>query len=174
MVKCFLNRRMLITVATMLIFTISLSSCEPLRKKFTRKKKQDQNQSIDFQPVLEPQDYPAPDKDPKQIYMQHYALIKVWYKDLWSGISERSSDGAVNYSLKQIFGHIDQVKLLLKADKAQELNQLVELLKFYRDSLDQPRPVRNYSRIQSDLRAFDRMLRGKFRYDVIKDNLITQ
>ena len=172
MVKCFLSRNVMMTIVMMLVMTVSFSSCESLRKKFTRKKK-DQG-VVDFQPVLEPQDYPAPESNPKEMYKQHYALIKVWYKDLWSGISERTSDSAVKYSIKQILDHIDQTKPLLKADKAKELDQLVDLLKFYQTSLEQPRPVRNYSRIQSDLRAFDRMLRNKFRLDVVKDQLAAQ
>ncbi|MBF0490894.1 MAG: hypothetical protein HQL15_09870 [Candidatus Omnitrophica bacterium] len=168
MAKYVLNRRMLMTFAAMLVVTLSLSSCETLKKKFTRKKKANQMESAEFQPVLEPQDYPAPEHNSVEIYKSHYALIKVWYHDLWSGVSERGNDGGVSYAIKQTLDHIEQMKAMLKPEKAAGLTQLAGLLKFYQASLDQPRPVRNYSRIQSDLRAFDRMLRDQYRLDVIK------
>ncbi|MBF0491120.1 MAG: hypothetical protein HQL15_11025 [Candidatus Omnitrophica bacterium] len=174
MIKRFINPRMLVTVSSLLIICIGLSACETLKKKFTRRKKQDASQSPDFQPVLEPQDYPAPEHNPIENYKLHYSLIKAWYKDLWTGVDEKNMDSMVSYSIKQIWDHIEQMKPLLKTEKAQELPQLADLLKFYQDSLSQPRQARNYSRIRSDLRAFDRMLRGKFRDDRLKGEFVTK
>ena len=170
--KYFLNPRMLVTTVAMLIVCISMSSCESLRKKFTRQKKQDLSQSPEFQPVLEPQEYLAPENDPAFNYNQHYSLIKAWYKDLWRGVDEKNSDVTAKYSLKQILDHIEQMKPLLKPEKATELDQLENLLKYYKDALEQSRVQRNYSRIQSDLRAFDRMLRARFRGDVVGKDFI--
>ena len=169
MAKHFLNPRIMMTFAFMLVVTVGLSSCETLKKKFTRHKKE--NQVQDFQPVLEPENYPAPDKNPREIYKQHYDLIKAWYNDLWTGVDEKSYDGPVKYSLKQILDHLEQMKLLLKSEKAQGLNKLESLLSFYQASLDHPRPVRNYAHIQSDLRAFHRILVNQYRYDAIKGDL---
>ena len=174
MVNRLLNRSMLITVAFMLVVCMSLSSCESLRKKFTRTKKASASQSAEFQPVLEPQDYPAPEENLPEMYKQHYALIKVWYKDLWSGVTDRNNDTTVRYSIKQILDHIAEMRALLKPEKAAELNGLADLLQFYRTSLDETRQARNYGRIQSDLRAFDRMLRSKFREDVIEHDLVSK
>ena len=171
MIKCLVHRKVLTTIACAVIVSIGLSACEPLRKKFTRKKKEGQEVQ-DFIPVLEPQDYPAPENNPKEMYAQHYALIKAWYRDLWTAIDDKNSDKMAQGSLKQIFNHIDQMKPLLKAQKSQGLDQLAGLLKYYNTSLDAPRPLRNYARIESDLRAFDRLLRGQFRYDKVKEDII--
>ncbi|MBI3602263.1 MAG: hypothetical protein HY209_05155 [Candidatus Omnitrophica bacterium] len=174
MVKRFLNRKILMTVAVVLVASVSLSACDTLRKKFTRQKKQDQSQSPDFIPVLEPQDYPAPENNPVENYKLHYALIKAWYKDLWTAIDDKNSDKMVKNSIKQILDHIAQMKPSLKTQKAQGLNQLADLLKYYNTSLNDPRPMRNYARIESDLRAFDRMLRDRFRDDHVKGDFINQ
>ncbi len=171
MIKSLFNRQMLMTFAMLTVVTLTLSSCETLRKKFTRKKKASQIESVEFQPVLEPQEYVAPERNPSEMYKQHYALVKSWYRDLWAGVSERGDDASVKYALKQVFDRLEQMKLLLKTNKAKDIDRLAELLKFYQTSLAQPRAMRNYSRIQSDLRAFDRMLRGQFRVDVVKPEL---
>ena len=53
-------------MAGLLVFSLSLSSCDTLRQKFTRHKKQgEEDQSI--VPVLEPEEYPAPQHNPQQI-----------------------------------------------------------------------------------------------------------
>jgi hypothetical protein len=174
MIKGLVNRHLLITVSLMLMATFSLSSCETLKKKFTRHKK-GENQQTELQPVLEPQDYPSPDKNPPDVYKQHYALIKVWYKDLWTGIEQPAiaTDMTVRYSIKQMLDQLEQMKPLLKSEKAAGLGKLQDLLKFYQTSLDHPRIMRNYSRIQSDLREFDRFLRDQYSFDAIKDDLIS-
>ena len=167
-----LNGRLLVSISCLLVFCISLSSCDNLRKKFVRQKKAGQ-ETTDFIPVLEPQEYPAPEHNPVFNYENHYALIKAWYKDLWTAMDDKN-DGMAKQSLKQISDHIEQMKLLLKAQKTQDLSRLASLLDSYRSSLDQPRSMRNISRVQSDLRAFDRMLRGQLRSDKLKGQFINQ
>ncbi len=172
MAKRLLNRSMLVNVVLMLIVVLCLSSCEAWRKKFIRHKKEGANPASEAQPILEPQEYPALENNAPELYKQHYALIKVWYKDLWTGIEERNTDSSVRYGIKQINEHLEEMKKLLKPEKVADLNKLSDLLKFYQTSLDQPRMVRNYARIQSDLRAFDRLLRKEFRQDAVKEDLL--
>jgi len=159
-------------IACLVATSITLSACEPLRKKFTRQKKKDASADQDFVPVLEPQEYPAADKDPVQNYKQHYALIKAWYKDMWTTLEERSSDKQQRYLLKTIYGHIDEMRKLVAPQQQQQLDELAKVLSYYDSALDAPPAMRNVSRIQSDLRAFDRMLRHKLRADKIKGAFI--
>ena len=157
-------------IACLLAVSVSFSACEPLRKKFTRQKKKDAA-DMNFVPVLEPQDYPAPEKNPAEMYKQHYTLIKVWYKDLWIALDERGSDKQQKYLLKQIHNHIDEMrKLVVPAEQAQ-LDELVKLLSYYDSAFDAAAPLRNTSRIHSDLRAFDRLLRS-LRVDKVKGDFV--
>ena len=152
-------RKLVVSVAAVLAMSLSLSACEPLRKKFTRQKKKDKSEERDFVPVLEPQEYPAPENNPVENYKQHYALVKAWYKDLWTALEEKWSDKKIEYTLKQIYGHIEEMQKLVVPSKQGEFVHLRNLLKYYDCSLNGPLPLRNTARIQSDLRAFDRQLR---------------
>jgi hypothetical protein len=172
MMKPSWNPKLIATVAIMLVTVMSLSSCEPLRKKFSRKKKQAEVTSDAFQPVLEPQEYEAPERNVGEIYKQHYAMVKVWYKDLWAGVNEGASEKTVRYAIKQINERLEEMKVVLRYEKAKGVSKLQNLLEFYKTSLDQPLQVRNYSRVQSDLREFDRVLRREYGYDKVKDDLV--
>ncbi len=162
------NKHGVIAMIAILILSVSLSACEPLRKKFTRQKKKDLSESADFIPVLEPQEYPAPENNPELNYKQNYYLVKAWYKDLWTVLEEKGSDKQAHYTLKQIKGHIDEMRSLVVPEKQAALDKLSGLLGYYNSSLESPAPLRNQSRIQSDLRAFDRQLRNQCRADKLK------
>ncbi len=156
----------------MLAMTLSFSSCESLRKKFTRQKKKSDIQDSNFIPVLEPEEYPAPENNPKENYNERYILIKNWYKDLWTAIEEKNSDKKVHYLLGQVYAQIDEMKKVVNPDKAAELDRLKGLLSYFDESLKGPWVSRNVPRIESDLRAFDRMLRDQLRVDRISNSFV--
>ncbi len=159
-------------VACMLVLTVSLSACEPLRKKFTRQKKKTAVVDNDFIPVLEPQEYPAAEKVPAEVYKQHYALLKVWYKDLWRSLDERGSDRQQKYLLKTMHGHIDDMRKIVGPAQQPKFDALAANLAYYDTAMEVPAPMRNVSRIHSDLRAFDRLLRNTLRADKIKNDFV--
>lgn len=152
----FAGRKKLLAIVAVLVMSLSLSSCENVRKKFVRQKKKTEDK--DFVPVLEPEEYPAPEHNPPLLYKQHYNLIKAWYKDLWSPLQDRYPSGTPQYALKEISGHIDGMQKLLQPQLHPELDKLRGFLKSYYNSLDIPPATRNRVRIESDLRAFFRLL----------------
>lgn len=167
------NRQVLVMCVMVLALCLTSSSCETLRKKFTRQKKKGQSENSDFIPVLEPQEYPAPQYNAEGVYQDHYALIKVWFKDLMSGVNEREdSDNKVRYALKQINEHLDAMLKLLDPSKHVKIEKARALLQSYSKALEQHRAARNRSGLQSDLRQFDRVLRRDLRVEVIKKDLI--
>lgn len=156
-------------VAFMLTVTVTLTSCDPLRKKFTRKKKKDAvAEDRAFTPVLEPEEYLPPEMDPVEGYKQHYAFIKGWYNDLWSLLREKNAEKRVLYTLKQVSSHIEQMSAMVKPSVRLDLEKLQGYLSYYKIAMhDQPH-MRNIARIQSDLRAFDRHLRQKLSPQKVK------
>ncbi len=151
-----------------LAVSVALSSCTPLRKKFTRQKKKGQVEDAAFIPVLEPQEYPAPEQNPPENYKEHYNLVKVWYKDLWGALEDKDSDKRARYTIGQVLSHLQEMQKLVVSEKQAQLVQLADLLKYYDSALDSPEALRNKSRIQSDLRAFDRLLRNQLRADKLE------
>ncbi len=172
MVKCWMSKKAVLVLAGVLIFSLSLSSCDSLRKKFTRQKKKGDATEQAFVPVLEPQEYPAPENNPEEGYRQHYSLIKAWYHDLWTGIEDRSTSKYLGYIIRQVTTNIEQMKAFVDQPTQANLTKLAGFLDYYRQSLDVPWEARNISRIHSDLRAFDRFLRGSLRSDKIKDHFV--
>ena len=61
---------------------------------------------------------------------------------------------------------------LVDAPTQANLVKLAGFLDYYRSSLDDSWHARNVSRIQSDLRAFDRFLRDHLRADRIKGHFV--
>ncbi len=161
MVNCVQQRRVMVGMVLLVALSVSLSACEPLRKKFIRQKKKDAAENKDFIPVLEPQEYPAPENDPQNNYKDHYAMVKVWYKDLWTAIEVRDkeqNDRKEKYTLTQLTNHLDEMRKLLVPEQQVQIDQLASLLKYYTEALQQSPQMRNYARIQSDLRAFYHLL----------------
>ena len=88
-------------------------------------------------------------------------LVKAWYPDLETLLLEKNADKRIKYTLKQVYGHLDEMQKLVVPQKQAEIVKLRKMLNYYDDSLNVPASLRNTSRIHSDLRAFDRQLRGQ-------------
>ena len=77
-------------------FILSSIGCEPLRKKFVRQKKKDEN-AQQFIPVLDPIDYPAAVYSAEEGYRKHYSLWRVWHKELMVSLDEQGIDRRQKY-----------------------------------------------------------------------------
>jgi hypothetical protein len=165
------RRKAVLVIAGLLVMGLTLSSCDTLRQKFTRKKKPGQEDQT-FVPVLVPEEYPAPNMDPEKNYKEHYDLIKAWYHDLWSNLDNRDNGHYTHYIISQVTNHITQMEKLVDAQTQANLVKLAGFLDYYNSSQDDPWQARNLSRIQADLRGFDRFLRDHLRADRIKGHFV--
>ena len=78
-----------------------------------------------------------------------------------------------HYIITQVTNHISQMEKLVDAPTQANLVKLAAFLDYYTASLDDSWQMRNVSRIQSDLRAFDRFLRDHLRADRIKGHFVS-
>ncbi len=152
------------------IVTMTFSSCEPLRKKFTRQKKKSAEES-EIIPILDPIEYPAKVYSNDEIYRQHYSLWQVWQKDLVSSIVEEESGKKQKYNLNQSIIQLEEIQKLVSDAKAQELTKFIDRLKLVQVKLDDPFPMRNMSSIRLEIESIGKDIREEFRFTKIKDSL---
>jgi hypothetical protein len=172
MVNLNAHKKLTIMMVALLVSGLTLSSCDTLRQKFTRKKNKAAEEQA-FVPVLEPEEYPSLEQNPEQNYKEQYALIKAWYNDLWSAIHDKNTARYTHYIISQVTSHITKMEGLVDAPTKADLVKLAGFLDYYNVSLEEDSwQVRNVSRIESDLRAFDRFLRDHLRVDRIKGHFV--
>ena len=167
------HKKSIFVIAGLLVLSLSLSSCDSLRQKFTRKKKKGEIEDQNFIPVLEPEEYPAPGLNPVQNYKENYDMIKAWYTDLWTAIDDKSTARYIHYIISQVTNHITQMEKLVDAPTQADLVKLSGYLDYYSASLGESWQVRNVSRIRSDLLGFHRFLLGHLRADRIKVHFVS-
>jgi len=171
MVNFISQKRAVLLIAGIVVMSFSLSSCDTLRQKFTRKKKQGQVDQA-FVPVLVPEEYPTPQMDPEKNYKENYDLIKAWYHDLWTAIDDRGNGKYTHYIITQVTTHISRMEKLVDPPTQANLVKLAGFLDYYSSSCDDAWQTRNLSRIQADLRGFDRFLRDHLRADRIQGHFV--
>ncbi|MCK5178742.1 MAG: hypothetical protein KAR32_04370, partial [Candidatus Omnitrophica bacterium] len=116
-------------ICCLCVVALTLSSCTPLRRKFTRKKKKDRLESQRFIPVLEPIDYPQKIYSSLERYKHHYSLWRVWDRDLLYVIESDGSDKRQKYLLGQAIEKLERMKDLLVDEKKSELAPLIDDLR---------------------------------------------
>lgn len=132
----------LAAVAGFIILAGSLTSCQTLKKKFTREKKK--KVSSEIIPVLEPVDYPSRALNPKERYSHHYTMWQVWQKDLERALRSKESEKRLKYLLAQAVTHLEGMRSWLSAESAGRVD---EVIKGYRDldgRLNQPDAFKDY------------------------------
>ncbi|MCK5012379.1 MAG: hypothetical protein KAS66_01030 [Candidatus Omnitrophica bacterium] len=146
-----------------LVFT--LSSCTPLRRKFTRKKKKDGEESQKFIPVLEPVDYPQKIYSSLEKYKHHYSLWKVWDRDLLQTIESDGSDKRQKYLLGQALEQLEGMKKLLVDEKKSEFPPLIDKLREVEQVYKKPVSMRNKFSIKKKIERNSREIRNGFAPD---------
>ena len=155
----------------LLCVALSLSGCEPLRKKFTRKNKKERAESTASLPILEPEDYPDKPYDPLKEYKYHYSMWNVWYKDYLMTMEENASDKRQVYLLNQMAAQLDEMELLLAADKQQEFAQVKLSLQQVVESFKTSAPLRSAYITKSKVTAVDKKIRDHFRPEDVQNSL---
>jgi len=153
----------------LVIFICSLvtSGCEPLRKKFTRKKKEEKKE--EFIPVLEPQEYPAPAFNPEAEYKHRYNLWKLWYDDFMVGLDEKGSNKRQSYILGQLIVQLEAMEQLLTGDRQAQLHQYKDTLREIGQLLVLPAALRNTGLIKRKISTIDTKIHDQFSPRQIQD-----
>jgi len=165
------KRNLFVGICCILVIALSLTGCEPLRKKFTRKKKAKQEDS-EVLPVLEPVDYPKPVFSPEKTYQRHFSLVKVWYSDLLSELQENESQKRQLFLLDKITAQLNELKILVTEEKQSLFTELISEYENLRDDLAKTGFLRDTSRLKKQLEFLNKRLRNEFNLDAVKDFLV--
>jgi len=165
-------QRSIIFLIGILIIT-TLGGCEPLRKKFIRKKKGDK-QEKEFVPVLDPIDYPDRIETPEQKYAQHYSLWRAWVKDLLLEFGEeRRNDKRIIYDLNRIWMHLDEMQKRLMKEKQKKLQDYMRSIQRMLDEMNQTQRLRNNYGMRSKVLRMEKDLRNNFKPDQLEGSFVS-
>ncbi len=151
-------------------FTMTAAGCEPLRKKFTRKKKE--NVETESLPVLDPVIYPDVVKTSDQIYQHHYSLWQVWYRDLLTEFQEKHSDKRRRYIISQMLAQLDAMQDVVQGEKKTLLTQLRDSLQSVSADFERPMGIRNDDLLEKQITHLERQLRNTLSPQDVKGTLI--
>ena len=160
-----------IVLIGILVLAIASSGCEPLRKKFIRQKKKDQQDTSGVIPILEPIDYPEPVYSPLKEYQKHYSMWKVWQRELLTGLEQAASAKQELYDLDQILAQLQEMEKLLVADKQAKLSSLTAQFESLKDQLSQQGPFRNTSSIKLKIESLGKTIREEYKFEKMKEHL---
>lgn len=135
------------------------TGCEPLRKKFVRKKSLEKNE---VQPILDPVEYAGPRETVEGVYKYHYGLWQVWHRELITGFQEQQSASRLEYLCTQILTNLEGMQSVLSPEKKTELEKHKAMIASIQRKVMGPPAMRGDSRIIQDLMRMDNAIRREF------------
>lgn len=174
-VDCRRNERylsVLSIVVVLCVLVVSAGGCAPLRKKFTRKKKEKAGEQA-FIPVLDPIDYPAPSVSPEERYRYHYSLWRVWQRDLVQKIDSKESDKNQKYLVGQIIAQLEEMKKWVTEARQKELSDAVGEWNAVLAMYDRPAAMRSTMSLRRKVEASAKKIRSRFNPEATKEFLVS-
>ncbi len=152
-------------------FILSSIGCEPLRKKFVRQKKKDEN-AQQFIPVLDPIDYPAAVYSAEEGYRKHYSLWRVWHKELMVSLDEQGIDRRQKYLVGQLVTQLSEMSKFVTEEKQKGLKDLSDTLFEVQEELEKPSGMRNMYSIKRKIEQSDKKMLNEFNPKVLENDFI--
>ena len=173
MKKFFGDKRCSLWIPFICLLSVSLiaGGCEPLRKKFTRQKKKDQETSATI-PILEPIDYPEQIHSPSGDYKQHYSLWQVWQREFLNSLDDASSVKQELFDLVQLIAQLQEMQKLLTPEKSSKLSVVIAQFESLKEAVAQPGPFRNITNIKLKAELLGKQIREEYRFNRVKDSLV--
>lgn len=148
------------TVLFLMVAVLFASGCEPLRKKFVRKKKADQeNQTV---VILDPEDYAEKARDPLEGYTKHYQLWKVWVGELSLAVEDKRGDKKVSSTILRVQEQLKAMKKFLSEENQSVIDAYADDLNTISEEYEKPEQARNRVKISSLLRSHAREIKSHF------------
>lgn len=151
---------------SLLVGAISLSSCQTLRKKFTREKKG--KVSNEIIPVLQPIDYATQETNPQERYAYHYAMWQIWQKDLTRALEHKESGKRLKYLLAQNLNELESMSGWLSAEWSLKLGAIISEYRSLESSFNLPDAFKDYSNLARQAGRLGKIVRLEFSSDRVE------
>ena len=165
-----LFNKLVIVILVFMMIPI-LSGCEPLRKKFKRKKKKS-SASAEIMPILDPIEYPEKIKSVESKYKHFYSLWRVWHRDMMIAFLRETNDKRMVYYINQLIVQLDELQQLVIGEKKQELLKFKSRLENIKLKYDKPAGLRNKDGMKKEVGLIGKKIMREFKIDKMKDSLV--
>ena len=149
-------------ICVLCVLSFVLSGCQPLRRKFTRKKKEEKEAAGKFIPVLEPIDYPAKAYSLEGDYRQHFSLWKVWERDLMQSIEDDDSDKRQKYLLGKTLEELAAMHSLMGEARQAQFSAVLERVRQIQKEYDKPAAMRSKFSVKKQLSSSSKEIRNHY------------
>jgi len=149
---------------------LMISGCEPLRRKFIRKKRKSSLEAT-ADPILDPEAYPEKVYDAEQVYRSHYGLCLIWNKEIIANLEENMSDKKTLFSLNKLLNELREMELLVTEGSQDTIRIIKEKVEKIINEFSEQAAYRNNRSYIKKLGALDRQLRKELKLDKILNDL---
>ena len=157
--------RVTVLLLLLAVFTLDLTGCAQLQKKFTRKKKAALTKLPAYRPVKEYKKQPA-----AELYQRHYVFWSSWHSELLSVMGQnRKKD---TRCIGEIISNLKDMQNILTPEKGAELEKHIAKLEVVRGKIAEG-PLSTYDTIsiRDTLEHEEKVIEDNFRYKKVKDYL---
>lgn len=158
-------------VGGFIFFMTTLQGCEPLRKKFTRQKK-GEAQEQEYEPILDPIDYPAKVYDPKADYAYRYSLFRVWEKEMVSGTDDRVSSKRLQYLLNNILTQLEEMSKLVVDEKKPGLAKAIKDFQSILATVSQPAQFYNLRDVALEVEQAAKNILNDYKPQLMENSIV--
>jgi len=141
------------TVLCFIFLATTLQGCEPLRKKFTRNKKGEETEQ-QYEPILDPIDYPDKVYDPKADYKYRFSLFHVWEKEFLAGVDDQVSGKRLKSFIESIIIQLEEMDKIVVEDKRPALQKAIKGFQGISETLDQPSQFYNLRDLRNQVENY--------------------
>lgn len=159
----------LFVIVGVAVSMLALTGCQPLKKKFTRKKSTEQKDK--FVPVLDPIDYGELTHTADHYYSQSYNLWKVWQKDFIYNLEKNSNEKNLKFLLNKIIVELTKMRDLLVESSQEDLSKIIESYQNTVKTLERPVVMRDNAAIIRRVESYGKKVRLNYSPRLLDTNL---
>ena len=148
---------------------VSVLGCDAFVRKFTRKPKKENLPREEM--VLEPMEYKGPEMSKEELYRQYFLYWRSWHDELIQSLSQNTNHKKQIECVNEAIKNIEQIKVLLNAEKQKQLDIYINQLNDLRDLVTKDIYGNNIIGNRAIAERIKKNILRDFSYNKIKDYL---